>query len=63
MLLLEAMASLPEESRHALRMRYVESLPTKQIAERLGKTDGAVRVLLTRSLKRLQELLEKSQTE
>ena len=38
-------------------MRYVENLPSKEIAQRLGKTDGAVRVMLTRSLSKLQELL------
>ena len=53
----EALATLPEESREALRLRYVEGLATKEIAERLGKTDGAVRVLLTRSLNKLQELM------
>ena len=55
--LLEALAALPEESRTALRLRYVENLPSKEIAERLGKSDGAVRVLLTRTLARLQQLL------
>ena len=55
--LLEALAKLPEEQQSALRMRYIESLPSKQIAERLGKSDAAVRVMLTRSLKRLHELL------
>jgi RNA polymerase sigma-70 factor (ECF subfamily) len=55
--LLEALAQLPDEQREALRMRYVEGLPSKQIAEALGKTDGAVRVMLTRSLNRLQQLL------
>jgi RNA polymerase sigma-70 factor (subfamily 1) len=55
--LMEALAALPEESRTALRLRYVENLPSKEIAERLGKTDGAVRVLLTRTLGRLQKLL------
>ncbi|MGH7129717.1 MAG: RNA polymerase sigma factor, partial [Planctomycetaceae bacterium] len=39
--------------------RYVENLPSKEIAQRLGKTDGAVRVLLSRSLGKLQELLSK----
>jgi RNA polymerase sigma-70 factor (ECF subfamily) len=38
-------------------MRYVENLPSKQIADKLGKTDAAVRVMLTRSLKKLQDLL------
>lgn len=53
----EALAELPEDRREVLRLRYVEGLPTKEIAERMGRTDGAVRILLTRSLARLQELL------
>jgi RNA polymerase sigma-70 factor (subfamily 1) len=55
--LLAALEKLPAEQREALRLRYVESLPSKQIAERLGKSDAAVRVMLTRSLKKLHELL------
>jgi len=55
--LLEALDKLPEEQRTALRLRYIDDLPSKQIAERLGKTDAAVRVMLTRSLKKLHELL------
>lgn len=49
---------LPEDQREALRMRYIEDLPSKIIAERLGKTDGSIRVMLTRSLAKLQQLLE-----
>jgi RNA polymerase sigma-70 factor (ECF subfamily) len=55
--LMDAIGKLPEEQREALRMRYVENLPSKQIAEKLGKTDAAVRVMLTRSLKKLQTIL------
>ncbi len=55
--LFEALAALPEDQREALRLRYIENLPSKQIAERLGKSDAAVRVMLTRSLKKLQDLL------
>ena len=55
--LMEALAALPEESRTALRLRYVDNLPSKEIAARLGKSDGAVRVLLTRTLDRLKQLL------
>ncbi len=55
--LLEALKNLPEESQTALRLRYVEGLPSKEIANQLGRTDGATRVLLTRSLARLQEML------
>jgi len=54
----EALALLPEENRTALRLRYVDGLPTKEIAQRLGKSDGSVRVLLTRTLARLQQLLD-----
>jgi RNA polymerase sigma-70 factor (ECF subfamily) len=50
MQLAHAIEALPEEGREALRLRYVEGLPTREIAARLGNTDGAVRVLLTRSL-------------
>ena len=56
--LLQALDELPEESRKALRLRYVEGLPSKEIANRLGKSDGSTRVLLTRSLNRLQQLLK-----
>ncbi len=57
MRLLTALEKLPEEHREALRLRYLENLPSKEIAERLGKTDGAVRVMLTRSLAKLQQIL------
>jgi RNA polymerase sigma-70 factor (ECF subfamily) len=55
--LLEALATLPLDQREALRLRYLENLPSKDIAARLGKSDGAVRVMLTRSLARLQQIL------
>lgn len=55
--MLQALDSLPEDAREALRMRYVEGLPSKEIAQKLGRTDGAVRVLLTRSLQKLQDIL------
>lgn len=55
--MLQALDSLPQDAREALRMRYVDGLPSKEIAQKLGRTDGAVRVLLTRSLQKLQEIL------
>lgn len=57
MRLVEALKALPEEQREAIRLRYVEGMPSKDIAARLGKTDGAVRVMLTRSLNKLQAIL------
>lgn len=56
--LLDALATFPADHREALRLRYVEGLATKEIAERTGKTDVAVRVLLSRLIRKLQELLE-----
>lgn len=53
----QAIQQLPEDQQKALRLRYVENLPSKKIAEQLGKSDASIRVLLTRALKRLQELL------
>jgi RNA polymerase sigma-70 factor (ECF subfamily) len=55
-----AIAELPAETRDVLRWRYVDGLPTKDIAARLGKSDVAVRVMISRSLQRLQQLLADS---
>jgi RNA polymerase sigma-70 factor (ECF subfamily) len=55
--MLQALEELPEDHRDALRLRYFEGLGSKEIAERLGKSNGAVRVMLSRSLSKLQELL------
>lgn len=52
-----AIEKLPEVNQQALILRYVEDLPSKEIAEKMDKTDGAVRVLLSRSLKLLQQVL------
>jgi len=55
--MLQAMEEIPEEQREALRLRYFDGLPANEIAERLGKSHGAIRVMLSRSLSRLQEML------
>ena len=55
--MLAALDTLPEEQREALRLRYLIGLPSKEIAQKLGKSDGAVRVMLSRGLSRLQQLL------
>lgn len=52
-----ALETLPPEHRELLRLRYVERMQTKDIARQLGKTDGAIRVTLTRLLRRLQQML------
>jgi RNA polymerase sigma-70 factor (ECF subfamily) len=57
-----AMAQLPELGREALRLRYVEGLATKEVADRLGKSDGAIRVLLSRTVAQLRGVLEEAET-
>ena len=52
-----AIASLSDEHQTILKMRFVDGLSSKDIAERTGKTHGAVRTVLSRILGRLQELL------
>ena len=54
----EAVGTLGDEQKQAIQMRYAEGLPTKQIAEKLGKSDVAVRVLLSRSMRQLEKILE-----
>ncbi len=53
----QAIADLNEEQREILRLRFVEGLPTKDIADQMGKSDGAIRVMLTRTVAHLQEVL------
>jgi RNA polymerase sigma-70 factor, ECF subfamily len=52
-----AIAGLPAECRDVLRWRFADGMQTKEIAEKIGKSDGAVRVMLTRTLHKLQQLL------
>ena len=55
--LMDVVATMPEEHREALRLRYGEGLPTKDVAAKLGKSDVATRVLLSRLVQQLQERL------
>jgi RNA polymerase sigma-70 factor, ECF subfamily len=53
-----AIQSLPTDVQQVLRWRYVDDLPTKVIAEKLGKSDVSIRVMLSRSVQKLQELMK-----
>ena len=48
-----AVAKLPADRRRAVVLRFVEEMSTAEIAGILGKSEGAVRVLLHRALKSL----------
>ena len=52
-----ALRALPEDQQQALTLRYVQNLGSKEIAEQLGKSDGAVRVMLTRATKKLEQIM------
>jgi RNA polymerase sigma-70 factor, ECF subfamily len=53
----EALNQLPDDARQAIHWRFMESMSSQEIAARLNKSDGAVRVLLSRTLKKLEDLL------
>lgn len=46
-----AVQSLPDDRRRALILRFVNELSTREIGAVMGKTEGAVRVLLHRALR------------
>jgi RNA polymerase sigma-70 factor, ECF subfamily len=47
---LRALRTLPDDRRRALELRFVEEMSTAEIAGVLGKSEGAVRVLIHRAL-------------
>lgn len=55
--LMQALETLTEEARQAIRLRYVDGLATQEIAQRMDKSDVAIRALLSRSISRLQQVL------
>ncbi len=57
-LLMERVAALPASLQEVVRLRYLDQLAIKEIAEALGKTETAVSVRLHRALKKLKALYE-----
>ena len=55
-LLARALASLDEESREIVTLRFFERMPARDIAEIVGSTEGAVRTRLHRILKSLRSV-------
>jgi RNA polymerase sigma-70 factor (ECF subfamily) len=52
----DRLTRLPELQQQILRLRFADGLRTREIAERLEKSDGAIRSLLLRSLHLLRHL-------
>jgi RNA polymerase sigma factor (sigma-70 family) len=59
-LLLSALLTLDEESRHMVLLRYQEGLPAAEIARRLGKNSGTVRSKIKRALEGLRVELDQT---
>jgi RNA polymerase sigma-70 factor (ECF subfamily) len=56
-ILRRALAELPMDYQEVIRLRIMLSLPTVEVGEWLGRSEGAVRVLLHRALKSLRRIL------
>ncbi|MEA2026193.1 MAG: sigma-70 family RNA polymerase sigma factor [Chloroflexota bacterium] len=55
---LAAVMELPPERRQAVVLRFVNELSTREIGQIMGKSDGAVRVLIHRALVSVRRQLE-----
>ncbi len=53
----QALDKLSDDMRKAIRWKYLENLPSQEIANKLGKSDAATRVLLSRAVRKLQSAL------
>ena len=53
-----AMNQLKEDHRQAIFMYYIEQEPISEVAKSLGKSQGAARVLVSRGMKQLRQILE-----
>jgi RNA polymerase sigma-70 factor (ECF subfamily) len=56
---LEGVAGLPEDRRSALIMRFALDMDNREIARALGRSEGATKVLIHRSIRQLEEELKK----
>lgn len=54
-LLLQALAALPEAQAEAVRLRYLEGLTIAETAERLARSEAAVKALVSRGLAALSQ--------
>ena len=54
---MEGLTHLSEDRREALIMRFALGMSNREIARALGRTDGATKVLIHRSIKQLEEEL------
>ena len=58
----EAIPLLPQEQQDVIIMKFIEEIPTKEIAEIMEKPENAIRVLQHRAIKNLKKILTRSET-
>ena len=56
----EALELLPKEYQEIVVLRYIDDLSTEEIATIKKKSKNAVYILISRALKALREIIEKS---
>ena len=53
-----AILQLPDKQQQVILMSFIEGFPCAEIAASLGKTEGAIRVIQHRALKKMRHILE-----
>ena len=54
-ILADALAELPKDYQQVILLRHIEGLPFEQVSQRMGRSNGAVRMLWLRALERLRK--------
>jgi RNA polymerase sigma-70 factor (ECF subfamily) len=55
---MEAIRLLKPEHQDVILMRFVEEMSVREVAQTIGKSEGAIKVIQHRALKQLREILE-----
>ena len=55
-----AILKLPEDQQQVILMSFIEGFEYNEIAEALNKSEGNIRVIVHRALKRMREILDKA---
>jgi RNA polymerase sigma-70 factor, ECF subfamily len=58
---LAGVASLPDDRREALIMRFALGMDNREIARTLGRSEGATKVLIHRAIRQLEDRLKEDQ--
>src|SRR3954449_2565186 len=58
---LAGVASLPDDRREALIMRFALGMDNREIARTLGRSEGATKVLIHRAIRQLEDRLKEEQ--